>query len=742
LKLLKKVNFAYVIFYGVFFFLFIFFPALLCHSHQYRNARAGENCFYGSNIKLMKKVFSYLRNHYADISKVSLFVVSVVLLVLIFPKEGRFKYEFRKGKPWMHQDLIAPFDFAVLKSDEEIQLEKERALKDLKPYFRNDLDLVKIKRDKLVHEFEVRWAAEKGNRKKYEKKKAENFTLCLMVFDTVMNTGIIEITPELEGKPADYMVNVISGNVVAGRKLGGLFTIRTADSFIHTIINETKGIEAGLLKALVENSLVQNIRFDPETTENEKEALLANISITRGMVQSGERIISKGELITPAKFQVLESLRADFESNLGSSNKNYGILLGQVILLSVALIALLLFILFFRVNIYAEAKNLVLILLLILFSVLNTSLVVKYNPDYIYLIPVCIVPIIVSVFYDTRLALFVHLINIILTASLVPNSYDYIFLQLIAGIITILSIVKLERRSQFFFTSLMIFITYSVIYTGMTLLEEGSVQQLLLNNYLLFAGSAIITLVSYPIIFIFEKLFGIITNVTLLELSNTNNKILRELSLKTPGTFQHSMQMANLAEDATYAIGGNPLLVRTGAMYHDIGKTLDPLYFIENQSTGVNPHDELTYEESASVIIDHVIGGIEKARRLKLPEQIIDFIRTHHGTRRTEYFYTLAKRDNLDGEIDDSIYTYPGPEPFSKETAVLMMADTVEAASRSLKVPDEESINNLVENIINNQIASRQFDNVNITFRDIKTIKKVFKKKLMNIYHLRIEYPE
>ncbi len=642
----------------------------------------------------------------------------------------------------MHQDLIAPFDFAVLKSDDDIKLEKEEALKHLKPYFRNSRDLVKGKRDKLLQEFDVKWEAEYGSKKKYQKKKAENLVTCLSMFDTIMNTGIIEITDELEDKPPDYIVNVITGNVVSGRKLGGMFTIRSADSFIHSLLNETKGLETDLLKGLVENSLVQNIRFDQETTENEKEILLANISVTRGMVQSGERIISKGELITPAKFQVLESLRVDFESNLGSNNKYLGILLGQIILLSVALIALLLFILFFRTNIYSEAKNLVLILLLILFSVFSTSLVVQYNPDYIYLIPICIVPIIVSVFYDTRLALFVHLINIILIASLVPNSYDYIFLQLITGIITILSIVRLERRSQFFFTSLMIFITYSVIYTGMTLIEEGSVQQLLLNNYLLFAGSAILTLVSYPIIFIFEKLFGIITNVTLIELSNTNNKILRELSLKAPGTFQHSMQMANLAEDATFAIGGNPLLVRTGAMYHDIGKTLDPLYFIENQSTGVNPHDELTYEESASVIIDHIIGGIEKARKLKLPEQIIDFIRTHHGTRRTEYFYTLAKRDNLDDEIDESIYTYPGPEPFSKETAVLMMADTVEAASRSLKVPDEESINNLVENIINKQIESNQFDNVNITFRDIKTIKKVFKKKLMNIYHLRIEYPE
>lgn len=263
-----------------------------------------------------------------------------------------------------------------------------------------------------------------------------------------------------------------------------------------------------------------------------------------------------------------------------------------------------------------------------------------------------------------------------------------------------------------------------------------------LMYYGLFAGSAILTLFSYPVIFIFEKIFGLITNVTLLELSNTNNKLLRELALKAPGTFQHSMQMANLAEEAIHEVGGNPLLVRTGAMYHDIGKMAEPLYFIENQSTGVNPHDELTFEESAGIIVDHVYRGIEIARKHNLPEQIIDFIRTHHGTRKAEYFYIMAKKDNPDEEVDPETYQYPGPEPYSKETAVLMMADTVEAASRSLTKPDEESINNLVESAIDQQIKNNQFDNADITFRDIRKIKQIFKKKLLNIYHIRIEYPK
>jgi len=690
----------------------------------------------------MKKIFTYLRNHYADISKGSLFILSIILLVFIFPKEGKFKYEFRKGKPWMHEDLIAPFDFAILKPEQELEEEKQFALKDLKLYFKKDQDLFQKQREKLINDFETKWQSKYSNKRRLEQRKEKNRNVCLAIFDTVMQHGIIELTPEIESKPEDYTIVVITNNVAEEKQLGDLFTIHSADKFIHFEPDKFEPVDKNLVVALLENSLIQNIKFDTKTTEREKQALLDKISLTRGMVQSGERIISKGELVSGEKYIVLESIRLDYESKLGSSFKYAGILAGQIILLSVSMLSLFFFLFFFKKEIYAETKKIVLILICILFMVLITSLVVKYKPDYLYLIPICLIPIITGIFFDTRLALFVHLITIIITGLLVPNSYEYVFLQLFAGTVTILSIVRLERRSQFFLTSVMIFFTYSLIYTGMTLIKEGSLEGMNYVYFVLFAGSAAFTLFSYPVIYIFEKLFGLITDVTLLELSNTNNKALRELALKAPGTFQHSMQVANLAEEAIYETGGNPLLVRTGALFHDIGKIDDPLFFIENQTTGVNPHDELTYDESARIIIGHVIKGVEKAKKHKLPEQIIDFIRTHQGTRKTDYFYTLAKKDNPDEEIDESVYTYHGPEPFSKETVVLMMADTVEAASRSLKKPDEEAINNLVENVINKQMENRQFDNADITFRDIKKIKKIFKKKLMNIYHLRIEYPE
>lgn len=694
----------------------------------------------------MKKIISYLRDHYAEIYKAFLFLLSIVLLVLIFPKEGKFKYEFHKGKPWMHEDLIAPFDFAILKTDEVIKIEQEDVLKELKPYFKFDNDLYLQKREELSEEFEKKWNFKYADKKRLQKKKINNKKLSLLIFDTLMTRGIIELNPEIENKPGDFNIIIITNNIAEEKELRNLFTVHSAYEYIHSQLkknnyDKTK-IDKELLLSLLENSIIQNVYFNAETTNNEKEAILNNISLTQGMLQMGERVISKGELITNNKFQVLESLKVEYEIQLGTSSKYYLLLIGQIILLSISFVVLFFFLFYFKRDIFNENKKVILNLFLIIIMIFITSLVVKYNVSYLYIVPLCLVPIIIRVFFDTRLALYIHLITIIIIGFLVPNSFEFVFLQLIAGIITILSIVNLQKRSQFIYTSVLIFLTYSVIYTGLTLIQEGSFTGIDPVCFALFAGSAVLTLFSYPIIFVFEKLFGFVTDVTLMELSNTNSKLLRELSMKAPGTFQHSLQVANLAEEAIFEIGGNALLVRAGAMYHDIGKIDMSMYFIENQTTGVNPHDELTYEESAKIIISHIIKGIEKAKKYNLPEQIIDFIRTHHGTRKTEYFYSLQKNNFPDEEIDKSIFTYHGPIPFSKETSVLMMADSVEAASRSLKAPDEKNINELVESVINKQLELKQFVNSDITLKEISKIKKIFKKKLMNFYHIRIEYPE
>jgi putative nucleotidyltransferase with HDIG domain len=359
-----------------------------------------------------------------------------------------------------------------------------------------------------------------------------------------------------------------------------------------------------------------------------------------------------------------------------------------------------------------------------------------------FLMPILIFPIIFRAFFDVRLALYLHLTIVFLVSGLVPNPYEFITIQVLAGFIVLYSLKTLRRRAQFFMTALIIFLSYSLVQFSLSIYQIGSIVKIDWMAYRWFLGNGLLTLFAYPLIYLFERLFGYLSDLTLIEMTDMNNKILRKLAEKAPGTFQHSMQVANLAEAAIREIGGKELLVRVGAMYHDIGKSLNPQYFIENQVHGYNPHDELPYVESAEIIINHVIDGIEMARKSKLPDVIIDFIRTHHGVTRVEYFYRMYLKENPDMEVDESLFTYPGPKPYSKETAVLMMADGVEAASRSMKNYDHESIENLVNTMIDNHITSGQFENADINFKDIKKIKNIFKKLLRNIYHVRIEYPK
>jgi len=417
------------------------------------------------------------------------------------------------------------------------------------------------------------------------------------------------------------------------------------------------------------------------------------------------------------------------------------ILLGRIVLVGISLLVFALFMFTFRHDIFSENKNIVLLLLLITLMVSSTTLVINHNVAYLNALPLCLVPIIVRTFFDTRLALFVHIITIIILGFIVPNSFEFLFMQLITGIIAIISVVNLSRRSQFFLAALFIFLSYSLIYVGMTLLQEGSFSDINSFTFTLFGVSSLLTLFAYPLIFLFEKIFGKVTDVSLIEYSDTNTRILRELAFKAPGTFQHSLVVSNIAEEAARAVGANALLARTGALYHDIGKMDMPLYFIENQSGGFNPHVELSNDESARIILGHVLHGVEKARKLNLPESLIDFIRTHHGTRLTRYFYDKHRRENPEEETNEADFRYKGPRPFSKETSILMMADSAEAASRSLKNPSEEQVEDLVEKVIRDQLDNNQFGNSDLTLKDISLIKKIIKKKLLSIYHIRIEYP-
>jgi putative nucleotidyltransferase with HDIG domain len=686
----------------------------------------------------VKKVISFIRHSHPEIYKGVLFVLAIGFIVYIFPKQGKFKYEFQnlKGKPWHHEDLIAPFDFSIKKTKEELSTEKIEAIKSSKPYFRINKAEIKKKKDVLEKDFDNNWTL-KNNKLKENSLKIANHIL-----DSLYLKGIIENNPIIENKPADFSIYILNNNVAEEYELKDFYTVKTAYNFIQTELQKNKNsISVEFVRPYLENAISHSIFYDKATTDKVLQQTLNEIAPSRDIILKNQRIISKGEILDPTKFQIIQSLRDEYEQQAGDSNNYYFILLGQIVIVTLCLSVLTVFLLFFRNDIFLDNTKITFILILICLQVLMSDIAINSQAFSIYLLPFCILPVIIRAFYDTRIALFVHLVTVLIISFIAPNRFEFAFIQLLGGMVAIFSIVNMRNRSQIFLSSIIIFFTYSISYIGITIIQEGGIDVISGYDFAWFGISALLTLFSYPLIFIFEKLFGFISDVSLLELSDTNGKLLRELASRAPGTFQHSLQVANLAEEAIYTIGGNALLVRTGALYHDIGKMDMPMYFIENQAHGINPHEDLNFDESASIIIDHVIKGVEIAKKNKLPEQIIDFIRTHHGTSITAYFYRSFQNAFPEEKIDESKFHYPGPIPFSKETAVLMMADSVEAASRSLKKYDAEAIDNLVEMIINKQIEQEQFVNADITFKDINTLKKIFKKKLMNIYHVRVEYP-
>lgn len=686
----------------------------------------------------MKKIISFIRHSHPEIYKVILFMIAIGVIVYIFPKQGKFKYEYRnlKGKPWHYDDLIAPFDFAIRKSKEEVATEKAAIIKEHKPYFKFDNGVVKIKKEKFTREFNENklFNSEKNG-------KSRNYALALSIIDTIYHQGIIEPATVIEDKTPDYSIFVIKNNVAEETELSKLYTVNSAYEYVQKKLGTFKNAQSEELLLMIENVIAHNVFYDKTTSDKILQQNIDDIVPTHDIIVKDQKIISKGEIVDPVRFQIIESLQLEYDSQ-ENGTANFGfILLGQFILVTVCMALLTVFLFVFRKEIFSDNAKITFVLILMILQVLMAKLAVDTQSFSIYVLPFCILPVIVRAFYDTRVALFVHLVTILIIAFMVPNRFEFAFIQLLGGMIAIFSIVNMRNRSQIFISALLIFFTYSIAYFGITIIQEGGSDVLTWYDFAWFGVSALLTIFSYPLIFVFEKIFGFISDVSLLELSDTNRKLLRELAAKAPGTFQHSLQVANLAEDAIYAIGGNTLLVRAGALYHDIGKMEMPMYFIENQAGGMNPHGELSFDESASIIISHVIKGIEIAKKNNLPEQIIDFIRTHHGTTITAYFYRSFQNAYPEEQIDESKFHYPGPVPFSKETAVLMMADSVEAASRSLKKYDVESIDNLVEKIINSQIEQQQFVNADITFRDINKLKKMFKKKLMNIYHVRVEYP-
>jgi putative nucleotidyltransferase with HDIG domain len=684
--------------------------------------------------------FDYLSHRYLGVLKIVVFVFSILLVMWFIPHEGKFKFDFQQGKPWNHESLFAPFDFAILKNDTQIRSEKDRITNELNPYFELQEDETTIVRERLSINFDKKWRELHKN--KTDARYSKSLKTLLSVFDTVQNNGLLRYHQILSQRDQNSSINIVKGRTSRSMELENVFTVNTAFDYAIKVIDSTPGIDPLTLKSLIGEAFVQNLVYDERITKQELKQALEKVSTTYGMVQQGQLIISKGELINELNYAILSSLRTEYEQRVGSTAEQNMLIVGQSVLITSIFLALFLFLFILHKNIYADLRKILLILVSMLIVIIPSFAILRVNQALIMLFPFGILPIILITFFETRIMMMVHLFTIMIVGLAVPSAFSFVFLQLIVGFIVLFSLVNHNRRTYYFRTSVYIFITYVILYFGFQIIQEGVVNFSQFYKLANVGISATLTLMALPLIYGFERVFGMLTDLTLLEYSNTNSPLLRQLAQKAPGTFQHSMQVANLSEEALFEIGGDTLLARTGALYHDIGKMENPLYFIENQMGGYNPHNDLSAAESARIIIDHVVKGIEKARKARLPEQIIDFIRTHHGDRRVEYFYFMEQKDNPGLAIDERDFRYRGPVPFSKETAVVMMADSVEAASRSIKNPTEQKLNDLVENIITKQMETNQFVNADITMREIITVKKMLKKKLMNIYHVRIAYPD
>lgn len=677
-------------------------------------------------------------------------IFTVILICILLPKQARFEYEYQKGKAWNHDNLVSPYNFAILKTKEELDRDKQYILKSVQPIYNYQDAVSKEQIDQFTTDLAEKWQSSQSDTLHHV--DLEDYkTLGVEILTHLYNRGILSLnnryqlkgseTEKTNPTDANYNFTLVNDNVATQKNTVDCYTIESAISYSKSVINKAKNIERKVwLAEVLKNYITVNLIFNEVLSDKIEQTALANISTTRGMVQKGELIAERDKIVNNETYQKLESLRKVFEDESKiTGNKNF-VSIGQFLLVGLAMTLLMVFLYIFRRQVYRNNRLLAIIFIVIIAMLGVLSWAVQLRISSLYFIPYCGVPIIFRILFDTRVALNIHLLMVLISALFVPNSYDFVFLQFMAGLVAIYSIKTMVKREQFLISSVLILATYIVAFIGLVLTRNGSFNNIYWADLLPFFVSVGLTLLAYPLIYAFEKLFGIVSDLTLMELTNSNSKLLRELSLKAPGTFQHSLQVANLAEAAIYKIGGNPLLVRAGALYHDIGKMMNPFYFIENQKNGSNPHEELTSEQSAQIIISHVLKGIEIARRNKLPEVLIDFIKTHHGTTRVDYFYNEFIRNHPDKLVDETIFRYPGPIPFSKETAVLMMADSVEAAARSLKEPSKESIYKLVDKIIEHKLMMKQFENANITLKDINDVADIFKNMLMSIYHVRIDY--
>ena len=662
----------------------------------------------------------------------SYIILAAFIIALFIPREGKFRYQFNEGKPWRYGLLTAPSDFPIYKEASEIEAAKDSLRKKFEPYFRFNPYEENIKMDN--------WSNSKI--------ALVNNGIPTSILEYVdknlqfiYSKGIVSTSDlELMKKDNRTRINVLINSFAEARITADLYSVKTA--YEEIINNAPAYVDKDVLKSCnINEYLIENLVYDTETSNKILEDEIQSIPLSSGIVQAGERIVDRGEVIDSHTYSVLRSLKTIHETKSGGAQRQNIILIGQFVFIFGIFLCFGLYLVTFNPRVFYKRKDIIFILLCILGASLLTEICVKYSLINVYVLPFAIIPIVIRTFFDSHTALFTHIISIIICSLIALFPYEFLILQILSGIVVIFSLKELSQRSQLFSCSLFVVLSYVLFYLSLVLYQEGDFSKINWEMMLYFGINFFLLMFSYVLIYIFEKIFGYLSPITLIELSNTNNPLLKKLSETAPATFQHSMQVSILASEAGEKIGADTQLIRTGALYHDIGKMNNPAFFIENQK-GFNPHEKLSFEQSAQMIISHVTDGIKMAEKAMLPKAIINFIETHHGKGKTKFFYNSFKNTFPDEPINEDAFTYPGPNPNTKETALLMMADSVEAASRSLNEYTDDSIKVLVDRIIDSQIADDLMKNAPLTFRDVEIVKKVFIERLKTIYHTRICYPE
>ncbi len=667
-----------------------------------------------------------------------LFIAAIIIIVYFLPREGKYKYSYDENRPWQYGLLTAPFKFHIHKSDAQIQEEKDSIMQTYQPYYLADATIEKKAISQVVQDARARSIPE------------DYITYINRKFTEIYKAGVIsaedyERIQQLNKKQL-ILRSETANKIAATRHIASFYTPRQA---YEKIIDDAPAhIDIGRLKTFnLNNYLITNIIYDERMSLGIKNDMLQQVSLYDGEVQYGEKIIDRGEIVDARLKNILDSYIKEAEGKVGTKSKPGWLIMGELVMITLFVMALMIYLRFYRIEEYRNKKNVIFMLLMVvIFPVITGIMGDSKMFTLMYVIPFAIPTILIRTFIDSRTAITTHTITILICAIMFPLAQmaQFITVQMLVGYMCIFSLRNLSERSQLVVCALLILVTYIVSFTGWILCTEGDIALIKENSrvYIYFCINFVFVTFAYLLVYVCERVFGFMSEVSMIELSNTNRPLLQQLSEVAPGTFQHSMQVSTLVVAAAHRIGANATLVRTGALYHDIGKMVNPIFFTENQVEGIDPHAGLTEKESARIIIDHVAEGVRIAKKNNLPQQIIDFIETHHGKGKAKYFYNSYVNSHPDEVVDKADFTYPGPNPFTRETAILMMADTVEAASRSLKENTKEAITELVNRLIDSQLSDGLFKNAPITFKDIEQVKEVFCDKLVSMRHLRVAYPE